>query len=150
MTFTYDLSASGNDLVVSQIRLEIGDDNSATDQGVKPDGTNFTDAELLYFYQQESSSLLGGAARACEVLARRYARVAESVRIRDYQVDMREKAAAFRELARDLRQRAGSLYAGGSAPTTRTDGYSTDVHSQEVEAGGGSENWQDTKVTRWP
>jgi len=148
VTFTYDLSSSGASLTVSQIRLEIGDDSSASGQGVRPDGSNFTDAELLYFYQQEANNVLGGAARACEVLARMYARKAEAVRIRDYSVDLREKAKLFRELARDLRARAGSLYAGGAAPTTRVDGYGGETNSQQTGAAG-SEYWGERKEIEW-
>jgi hypothetical protein len=134
MAFTYDLSASGDDLAVSKIRLEIGDTDSSTDAGVKPDGTNFTDAELSYFYDDESDSVLAASARACEVLARMYARQAASTRIRDYQIDNRQRAEYFREMAADLRQRSGSSqYAGGSAPMTRIDGYSNDVASTETE-----------------
>lgn len=142
MTFSYDL-----DETVGQIRLEIGDTDSSTDAGVKPDGTNFSDEELTYFYEQESSNLLAAAARACEVLARMWARVDQSVRIRDYQINARQQAKDFRNLAEDLRERSGTRFFSGSAPTTRVDGYSNDTHSQQTEPE--SEYWQERKTLKW-
>lgn len=142
VTFTYDLSTP-----VGQIRLEIGDTDNSTDAGVKPDGQNFSDEELAHFYSEESSNVLAAAARACEVLARMWARQAKSVKIRDYTIDTRSQAKYFQDLAKDLRQRSGSLFAGGSAPTTRVDGYSNDTHSQQVEAQ--SEYYQERKTLKW-
>jgi hypothetical protein len=48
MPITYNLSGSGTVLTISQLRLTIGDTTDGV--GVKPDGTNFTDAEITYFY----------------------------------------------------------------------------------------------------
>lgn len=146
MAFTYDLTATGDDLVISQIRLEIGDTDNGTDAGVKPNGTNFSDAELTYFYDDEGS-VLGGAARACEVLHRMWSRTDESVRIRDYQITAKQQAENYRNAARDLRERDGSRYKSGSAPATRVDGYSNDVNSQETEPS--SEYWQERKTLKW-
>jgi len=140
--FSYDLDAA-----VGQIRLEIGDTDNTADAGVKPDGTNFSDAELNHFYSQEGSDVLAASARACEVLARMWARQAKSVKIRDYSIDTRSQAKYFKELGEELRKRTGSLYAGGSVPTTRVDGYSNDQHSQQVESQ--SEYYQERKEIKW-
>lgn len=132
MSFTYDLNTP-----VGKIRLEIGDTEQGAGNGVKPPNlANFHDEELDHFYQQEGSHVLAASARACEVLARMWARSQSSVRIRDYAIDSREKAKEFRELAKDLRQRSGTQFASGSAPTTKVDGYSDDVSSQETGSGG--------------
>lgn len=64
--FSYDLTTS-----VGMLRLEIGDE--VFESGVKPNGDNFTDAELEYFLAQEGSTVGRAAARACEVLSRAYA-----------------------------------------------------------------------------
>lgn len=144
MTFTYVLTES-----VGQIRLEIGDTDSATDAGVKPTGANFSDEELTYFYEAESSSVLRASARACEVLARMYAAAAEDVRIRDYSIDTTKKAEFFQKLAADLRARGGGAFSGGSMPTIRVDGHSDDIDSQEAP-GSGSEYWRERPVIRWP
>lgn len=144
MSFSYDLSTP-----VGQIRLEIGDTDSATSAGVKPPAlSNFSDEELTYFYQQSGSNVLAAAARACEVLARLWARAGKSVRIRDYSIDSREKAGQYRDLARDLRERSGTLFMSGAAPTTKVDGYSSDVSSQEVAGQG--EYLRERPVLRWP
>lgn len=140
--FSYDL-----DTAAGQIRLEIGDTDNSQDAGVKPDGANFNDAELTHFYSQESSNVLAAAARACEVLARMWAARGRMVRIRDYTIDTRDRAKYFQELAKDLRLRSGSAFAGGSTPTTRVDGYSNDEHSQQVEAQ--SEYYRERKTLKW-
>lgn len=145
MTFSYNLATA-----TGQIRLEIGDTNSATDQGIRPDGTNFTDEELAYFYTAEGSNVLAASARACEVVARLWAGAGESVKIRDYQIDTTKKAGYYASMAQTLRARSGSLFAGGSAPTTKMDGYSNDVNSRENQAAGGSEYWKERKELRWP
>ena len=44
MTFTYDLTETGDNLIYSKIRLEIGD--TTENAGVKPGGGNFSDEEL--------------------------------------------------------------------------------------------------------
>lgn len=144
MPFTYDL-----DTPTGQIRLEIGDTDNATGAGVKPTGGNFSDAELSRFYATEGSQVLRAAARACEVLARMWAGAGQNVRIRDYSVNSTEKTKYYRELAAELRQRAGGGgFVSGSAPTVRVDGYSNDVSSQETEAGG-SEYWRGRKTLKW-
>ena len=136
MTFTYDLDLSGDSLVVSKIRLEIGDTDNTTDAGVKPDGTNFGDAELLYFYGEELS-VLGAAARACEVLARMWAGAGGLARVREYQIDTRQKSSDYAAMAVSLRERAGARYISGSAPVVRVDGYSSTVNSREQSADNG-------------
>jgi len=136
MSFTYDLSATGDSLIVSRIRLEIGDTDSGTDAGVKPDGNNFTDDELLYFYGEELG--VGAAsARACEVLARMWAGAGGVARVREYQIDTRQKSADYAKMAADLRSRSGGRFVSGSAPTTRVDGYSSTVNSREQSADNG-------------
>lgn len=142
MSFTYDLTTD-----VGKIRLEIGDTTAGDGNGVKPPAlANFSDEELTYFHTAEGS-VLAAAARACEVLARMWARSQTSVRLRDYSIDSREKAKEFRELAAELRQRSGTLFASGSTPTTKADGYSNDVSSQAE--GGEGEYYRERKELRW-
>jgi len=70
--FTYDLSLTGNDLIVSQVRLQIGDEEE--NQGVKPNGTNYSDAEILQFYDDEGT-VGRTAAGMAEALSLRWAGV---------------------------------------------------------------------------
>jgi hypothetical protein len=101
--------------------LEIGDETE--NDGVKPDGTNFSNEELLVFYEDEKSNVIRAAARACEVLARKWANVDESVRIRDYQITARQQASNYRALAEDLRKRSPGR---ATATLQRKDAYSDD------------------------
>ena len=122
MSFTYDLTATGASLAISQIRLEIGDNDSASGQGVKPDGANFTDAELTYFYSQESSNVIRAAARACEALSRAWATVP------DWTIGPRHESASqvsqrYREMAAELRARIART---GPGYLTRADAYTDD------------------------
>ena len=137
MAFTYDLTLTGDSLAISQIRLEIGDTSDATDAGVKPDGANFADDEIQYFYDSEGDSVLGGAAHACEVLSRMWAGAGESIRIRDYNIDTTAKAKHYNGLAIELRNQSGKRFVSGSSPVTRVDGYSNDVNSRQNDASTG-------------
>lgn len=149
MAFTYDLSATGDNLIISKIRLEIGDTDNCEDAGVKPNGTNFQDAELLYFYNDEGSDVVAAAARACEALARGWAGQSQNVRIRDYSINTTQKAKDFAAMAKTLREQSGTLYKAGGVPTMPIDGYSNDVNSQQTEAGS-DEYWQSRQVLKWP
>lgn len=62
MAITTDLNSP-----IGQIRLLIGD--TVENVGVKPDGSNLTDAEIEYFYQREGMEVTRAAALACETLA---------------------------------------------------------------------------------
>lgn len=144
MAFTTDLNTP-----VGKIRLEIGDDDNGTDMGVKPNGTNFSDDQLTYFYTDESNNVLAASARALEVLARMYARAGKSVTIRGYRIDTTKKAADLLEQAKDLRKQSGTLFKSGSTPVTPVDGYSNDVNSRENSGGGDGEYYSEKKEIRW-
>lgn len=65
MAFTYNLSDTDLDAKhISQIRLEVGD--TSQDRGIKPDGTNYTDEEILHIYNNEDEVVGRAAARICE------------------------------------------------------------------------------------
>ena len=77
MTITTDLTTQ-----LGQVRLEIGDDDSTTGHGKRPDGTNLSDAALSFWltrashYQSTSDGqVLLAAAYACEQLARDWSTV---------------------------------------------------------------------------
>lgn len=69
MAFTYDLTTSRG-----AVRLALNDTVSGT--GPRPDGTNFTDAELDYFLTTAGSDVDAAVARACQALALAWANVA--------------------------------------------------------------------------
>lgn len=79
MPVTVDVST-----LVGQLRLEIGDTNTATGKGKKPDGTNFSDDELNVWLGRagrmtsDAAAQVGmAAAMACEALARAWAAAAD-------------------------------------------------------------------------
>jgi hypothetical protein len=64
MSFSYDLTTT-----VGQMRLELGD--NSLEAGILPDGANFTDAELAYFYEAEGE-FWPAVARAFDAAAARW------------------------------------------------------------------------------
>jgi len=70
MAITTDVSTS-----IGKVRLEIGDRDTATGMGARPDGTNLTDDEITNFLTAEGS-VRGAAARACEALAADWRKIA--------------------------------------------------------------------------
>jgi hypothetical protein len=125
MAFTYD---TGTD--IGKIRLAIGDTSSTAGAGVKPDGTNFTDAELQIFLDAEGTWGRAAAA-ACETLATWWARAVD-VKVGPRSESMSQAGAAYARQAKQLR----SQYGGGGrvfiAGVIRSDGYSDDKASDDV------------------
>ena len=113
MTFCYDLQSSDSETkIVSQIRLNVGDTVNATDSddpnyvadgGVRPEGRNLADEELLKFYS-EAGSVKGAAALACDTLATEWSGAGERVSLRGYSIDTTKKAEQYRIQARKLRK----------------------------------------------
>jgi hypothetical protein len=102
MGFTYDLTTA-----VGQVRLALGDTVPAA--GVRPDGTNFTDAEVAFFLTQEVGNVDNAAARACAVLANAWANVAD-LSVGPRRESLSQVAARYAERATQIR--GGSLTAG--------------------------------------
>ena len=74
MTFTYDLTTTGNTLLVAKVRLELGDTVSGA--GPRPTNDNLTDEEILLWLSDESNHVMLAVARACFALSRMWANVA--------------------------------------------------------------------------
>jgi hypothetical protein len=117
MTFTYTLTTD-----IGKTRLEIGDTDSTTGMGVRPDGTNLTDEEIQVWLTREGT-VGGAAAAACEALARMWARMA-NVSAGPRSESLSDVAKAWAEQARVLRQQYGGAAVVVSAGVTREDGYS--------------------------
>lgn len=103
MAFHYDLASSdANTALVSKVRLELGD--TTENAGVRPDGTNFSDEELLHWLGEESNDVMLSAARACDALARAWSIVGdETIGPRKYSLGA--VAAKWERLADSLRSR---------------------------------------------
>ena len=68
MTFTYNLSSvDANLLNVSRVRLELGDTELGA--GVRPDGSNLQDEEILIWLEEEDNDIQQAVGRACAALA---------------------------------------------------------------------------------
>jgi len=68
MTVTYRLESPDlNEAAIAQIRLEVGD--TSEERGIKPDGTNYQDDEIIYIYNLEGKNVGRAAAKICEQMA---------------------------------------------------------------------------------
>lgn len=117
MSFTYDITTS-----VGKIRLEIGDISDATGEGIKPDGSNFTDEELMHFMSLVDT-WQQAAVKALRVLASMYASKARFVSVADVKEDYRATAQAIRDQADALEAQldADGTYTTGGVATATLD-----------------------------
>jgi hypothetical protein len=106
---------------LDKVRLEIGDTEATS--------YLLSDDEINYFLTEESQNVLRAAFRACDALARKFARAYDFET--DGQKFHRSQAfEAFSKAADALRKRAGISEFGntnsgaGTIKTTRIDGYS--------------------------
>lgn len=112
---------------IGQVRLELGDDNAAA--GVLPDGSNLSDEQVTLYLAREGS-VMRAVAGICEMLATRWAAVADlhvGPRRESYSQISKQYAAR----AATLRERYGDSEAwlDGllSVPVRREDGYGAAV-----------------------
>ena len=117
MAFSY---TAGSTADRDRVRLEIGD----TDE----EKVLFQDSELDDFLSQEGDNVMGASARACEVLAVKFARdysfSADGGSFQKNQVTL-----MYQRLARRLRNRARGTT---TVMPRRKDGYSVYTDSDEV------------------
>lgn len=119
MTFTYSASALSTSSLF-QIRREIGD--------VSESGSQFDDAELSYFYGQESNSVFKAAAHALEALAQKYSHKAS------FSAD--GLSVQWSQAATDATAQADRLRKAAAGRGTRTiKAYRQDGYSNDVKAG---------------
>ena len=100
MSITTDLSTP-----IGQIRLEIGD-ATLSPLGICPNGDNFSDEQILYFYSSEGDHVGRAAARACEILSRMYAVQPTSTRLGP-EMQSQKSSEYFDSLAKHLRSLHG-------------------------------------------
>lgn len=115
---------------IGLVRLEIGDDEDG--DGVKPNGKNFTDAQIQVWLDREGSVMCAAAA-ACEALARQWTRVA-NIAVGQRKEDSGETAAKWRAEAERLRSQYGGGGSGGfSIGMKRADGYAENAEDSTTE-----------------
>lgn len=119
MTVTYRLtSADLNEVAIAQIRLEVGD--TSEERGIKPDGSNYQDDEIIYIYETEDSNVGRAAARICEQMATAWSSVPRTMFGSLF--DPRKITWNFQKQAENLRMQHGITSATGTAfsvPTKR-------------------------------
>jgi hypothetical protein len=120
MSFSYDLTASGTALVVARVRLDIGD--TIQNDGVRRNGGNFSDEEILDFYSREGSVQAATSARACETLVREWAPAVDE-QAGPIRHSYSQAAARWEKAAAAFRLVAGGGAAAFSYSLTRSDGY---------------------------
>lgn len=118
MAFTYDQTQ----LTVfrNRLRLRIGD--VVEFQGPRPDGRNFSDAELDSLKTDESDSFNGTIAAVFEILATEWTQYALSEKEGDLAFDAKGVADKYTKLAAEYRVKAGT-YMTGIVTLVREDAY---------------------------
>jgi hypothetical protein len=101
LTWTYDVAAITTSPLY-QVRLEL-QDTDATEMLLQ-------DEEITWIITQESSTLLA-AARGAEIIARLFARQADTVQNPTVKLQFKTRVRAYAELAATLRQRASAARA---------------------------------------
>ena len=100
MTFTYDLSAVDENLLnISRVRLELGD--TQENVGVRPDGSNLQDEEILLWLDEETNDITRVVARAAASLANMWTTVAS--------ITVGPRREELGNIAKGWADRAGSL-----------------------------------------
>ena len=85
MTFTYDLTETDDLLLVSKLRLELGDTVSGS--GIRPGGLNLSDEEILSWLDEEDDDIQSVAGRAAVALANMWASAAVSETVGSHSVN---------------------------------------------------------------
>ena len=124
MSFTYDLTSTGDALLISQVRLEIGD--TVEDSGVLPSGGNLSDAEILLFLARNGSDVQRAAGGLCALLARQWAMVTD-IAVGPRRESLSQVSRRWQDMAMALGVAETSFNLG----VRRADGYA-------AHAGGGS------------
>jgi hypothetical protein len=105
MAFTYD-----PDTALGQVRELIGDTDDSADAGVKPDGSNFTDAQVSNALSRANQNVKRAAADLCETLATMWAGQAGRITIGRYVIDSSATASRYAEMAKQLRSAGGVIF----------------------------------------
>lgn len=118
MAFTYDQAQLTQ--FRNRLRLRIGD--VVENQGPRPDGRNFSDAELDSLKTDESSSFNGTIAAVFEILATEWSQYALTEKEGDLSFDAKGVADKYAKRAAEYRVKAGTT-ATGIVTLIREDAY---------------------------
>ena len=123
MGFTYDLTATGDDLNVSKVRLELGD--TVEDTGVLPSGANLSDEEIQSYLDTYNDDVTQAVGALCGVLSRHWAGAADiAVGPR------RESLSQISQRWADMEAKLNPGYASFAIGVQREDGYADNAESE--------------------
>lgn len=130
---TYNLASDDTDVVnISKVRLELGDMTPGS--GVKPDGSNFSDAEIAAWLEEEGDHVFHAVIRACDALARMWSPVVTE-QTGPRRMEYSKVADNWKAQAQTLRDMYGNPAVSGSSafavPSARSDGYSEAAAEEE-------------------
>jgi hypothetical protein len=109
MTFTYDLSSVDENLLnISRVRLELGD--TEENVGVRPNGSNLQDEEILLWLEEEANDISQTVARAAAALANMWTNIA-SITVGPRREELGQIAKAWADRANEAGPAAGANYA---------------------------------------
>lgn len=123
MAFTYDLTATGDTLLIAKVRLEIGD--TVSGNGVRPSNENLLDEEIQIWLDEESDKVLLAAARACFALARMWSNVA-SISEGPHSEQLGKISESWQARGEQIAKEYGPLSTTGALTVSqmgRSDGY---------------------------
>jgi hypothetical protein len=124
MTVTYDISTT-----TGRIRRLVGD--TVENDGPMPDGGNFTDAEIAFFYESEGNHVQRGAAAALEALANKWAAYAGRHRMGPEDEESLQ-SLQFSSQAQQLRDVYGYNRADDDAAASEAGGFSLPMRRSDA------------------
>jgi hypothetical protein len=116
VAFTYDLTASGDDLLISKVRMHLGD--TTENDGVLPDGGNLQDAEITLLLGEYNNDIMQTVGACCALLARRWANAAD-IAVGPRRENLSQVSKRWSDMANEL----NPSYASFSIAAQRNDGY---------------------------
>lgn len=126
MSFTYNLTSSGTSLLVSKVRMHLGD--NVLDEGVLPSGSNLEDEEIEALLTEYSDDVGQTVGACCAMLARRWANAADiSVGPR------RENLSQISKRWAEMGDKLNPSHASFSIGAQRSDGYADYADDDDSE-----------------
>lgn len=125
MTFTYDLTEEEELLLISKVRLELGDTVSGS--GVRPNGVNLSDEEIQNWLDAESDDIMRTVGRAALALSNMWASAALSETAGSYSVNYGNVSEMWAKRAASIGVEVGGVAGFGglqSSALRKVDGYS--------------------------
>lgn len=120
MSFTYNLASTGDSLLISKVRMEIGD--TVEDNGVLPTGDNLSDAEILLKLGEYDNDVMQAAGALCALLARRWATVSD-ITVGPRRESLSQVSQRWAQMANEM----NPSYSSFSIGVQRSDGYSDEA-----------------------